>query len=310
MLIVVAVGGNALLRRGQALSAKNQLANIKTAALALAQLAREHQLVVTHGSGPQVGLLALQSAAYREVEPYPVDVLDAESEGMIGYLLEQELANQLPEAKTVATLLTRVEVDPDDPAFGRPSKPIGPMYSRAQAEQLAAAQGWHVAPDGSGYRRVIASPAPRRILGLQAIAWLLGHGAIVIAGGGGGIPVVRASEDHACIGVEAVIDKDACASLLARELRADHLLIATDVDAVYLDWGLPSQRAVRRIAPVELGRRTFAAGSMGPKVAAACEFTESSGAPATIGAMSDLDRMLHGSSGTRIDAGCERIEWA
>jgi carbamate kinase len=318
MLIVVAVGGNALLRRGEALTAKNQLANIKVAATALAQLARQHQLVVTHGSGPQVGLLALQSAAYSQVEPYPIDVLDAESEGMIGYLLEQEIANQLPQGRTVATLLTRIEVDADDPAFQRPSKPIGPFYSRAEAERLAAAQGWQVAPEeGSGvalgekvYRRVIASPEPRRILGLQAIEWLLAHSAIVIAAGGGGIPVARTAEGHKCVGVEAVIDKDASASLLARDLRADHLLIATDVNAVYFDWGLPNQRALRRIAPSELRKHTFAAGSMGPKVSAACKFAEAVGAPATIGALGELDGMLRGTSGTRIDTRCEQAEWA
>lgn len=304
MKVVVALGGNALLRRGQALSADNQLANIRRAAAQLARVASAHELVLTHGNGPQVGLLALQSAAYtdvnRAVDSYPLDVLGAETEGMIGYLLEQELANLLPATRAVTTLLTRVEVDPHDPAFGQPSKPIGPVYTPAQAATLASAKGWTMAADGAGVRRVVASPQPVRVLGLDAIRWLLAHGALVIAAGGGGIPVARAADGHSLQGVEAVIDKDLCSSLLARELHADCLVIATDVAAVYLDWGLPSQRALGQVTPQELAQQPWPAGSMGPKVAAACAFVLATGHRAVIGSLDDIEAMLAGQAGTQV----------
>lgn len=299
MRLVVALGGNALLRRGQALSAENQLSNIRLAAAPLARLAAQHELVLTHGNGPQVGLLALQGAAYAEVASYPLDVLGAETEGMIGYLLEQEIANRLAPERVVATLLTRVEVDPQDAAFQHPSKPIGPVYPPEQARALAAQGGWQLAPDGAGLRRVVASPAPLRVLGVQPLRWLLERGAVVIAGGGGGIPVARMPGDG-LQGVEAVIDKDLCAGLLARELGADCLLIATDVDAVYLDWGLPTQRALRQTTPAELAAMAFPPGSMAPKVAAACAFVEATGRPAVIGALGAIEAMLAGDAGTRV----------
>ncbi len=229
MKLVIALGGNALLRRDQALSADNQLENIRRAAAQLARVAVTHQLVLTHGNGPQVGLLALQSAAYTAVESYPLDVLGAQTDGMIGYLLEQELANLLPASRTVTTLLTRVEVDADDAAFEHPAKPIGPVYTQAVAEHIAATKHWAMAADGTGFRRVVASPLPLRVLGLDPIRWLLERGALVIAAGGGGIPVARGIDGHSLHGVEAVIDKDLCSGLLAHELEADCLIIATDV---------------------------------------------------------------------------------
>lgn len=299
MKLVVALGGNALLRRGQALSAENQLENIRRAAVQLARVAAKHELVLTHGNGPQVGLLALQSAAYAAVEPYPLDVLGAQTDGMIGYLLEQELGNQLPPSRPVTTLLTRVEVDRGDPAFEHPSKPIGPVYTRDEAQRVAADRHWTTAPDGAAFRRVVASPQPLRVLGLDPIRWLLGHGALVIAAGGGGIPVAR-GPDGALQGVDAVIDKDLCSGLLARGLDADCLVIATDVTAVYLDWGLPGQRAVRKVTPQALARHVFPAGSMGPKVQAAIEFVNTTGKRAVIGSLDQIEEMLAGRAGTEV----------
>ncbi|MBC7954658.1 MAG: carbamate kinase [Cytophagales bacterium] len=302
MRLVVALGGNALLRRGEALSADNQLHNVRIAAAQLARVALKHELVLTHGNGPQVGLLALQSAAYTAVEAYPLDVLGAQTDGMIGYLLEQELSNLLPRGKAVVTLLTRVEVNLDDPAFATPSKPIGPVYSREEADRAAADKHWAIAADGTGFRRVVASPMPQRVLGIDPIRWLLAHQALVIAAGGGGIPVAVAANGHRH-GVEAVIDKDLCSGVLARELNADCLVIATDVDAVYLDWGLPSQRALRHVSTAELRRHRFAAGSMGPKVEAACRFAEATGQRALIGSLEHIEAMLEGQAGTEIQRG-------
>ena len=303
MRIVVALGGNALLRRGQALSASNQLDNIKRVAVQLARVAQKHQMVLTHGNGPQVGLLALQSAAYTEVETYPLDVLGAQTEGMIGYLLEQELANLLPATSTVTTLLTRVEVDPLDAAFNNPTKPIGPVYNQQQAELGVKDKNWSIAPDGKGFRRVVASPQPLRVIGLEPIRWLMDRGALVIAAGGGGIPVAASPGSRALHGVEAVIDKDLCAGLLARELAADCLIIATDVAAVYLDWGLPSQRALGKVSVSELAKHDFPAGSMGPKVTAACRFVNETGKRAVIGSLDDIEAMLTegaGAAGTQV----------
>ena len=275
MLIVVALGGNALLRRGEALDAEVQRRNVKTAAHAIAQLAREHQVVVTHGNGPQVGLLALQAAAYMGTEPYPLDVLDAESEGMIGYLLDQAVGNELPD-RDIATLLTQVVVDPDDPAFDQPTKPVGPVYEEETAKRLASEHGWSVAPDGDGWRRVVPSPVPHDIVELNTIEFLVDGNVIVICTGGGGIPVVL-DDQGALRGVEAVVDKDASSALLAALLGADRLLLLTDVDGVSVDWGTPNAKLVRRANPKELGRHSFAAGSMGPKVDAACRFVEETG---------------------------------
>lgn len=302
MKVVVALGGNALLRRDQPPTAENQLKNIRKAAAQLARVAAQHDMVLTHGNGPQVGLLALQAAAYVKVEAYPLDVLGAQTDGMIGYLLEQELANRLPDTRAVTTLITRVEVDPNDPAFHHPSKPIGPVYTRADSERVATEKDWVMAADGDGFRRIVASPLPVRVLGLQAIRWLLEHGALVIAAGGGGIPVARTGEvDNPDLqGVSAVIDKDLCTSLLARELQADVLIIATDVSAVYLDWGQPTQRALGKVTPQALAEHSFAAGSMGPKVEAARAFVLATGQRAVIGSLDQIEHMLIGSAGTQV----------
>ena len=299
MRLVIALGGNALLRRGQPLSADNQLENIRRAAAQLARVASGHELVLTHGNGPQVGLLALQSAAYTAVESYPLDVLGAQTDGMIGYLLEQELANLLP-LRTVTTLLTRVEVDPKDPAFAKPTKPIGPVYTQDEAKRVAAEKHWAMAPDGDSFRRVVASPQPLRVLGLDPIRWLLEHGALVIAAGGGGIPVIRGADGHSLQGVEAVIDKDLCSGVLAHALQADCLVIATDVAAVYLDWGTPQQRALGKVSPKTLATLRFPAGSMGPKIDAACRFVQAGGQRAVIGSLDQIEAMLSGEAGTQI----------
>lgn len=300
MKLLVALGGNALLQRGQALSLENQTANIRIAAAPLARLAVQHQLVVTHGNGPQVGLLALQEMAYDAQAVYPLDVLGAQTDGMIGYLLEQALGNLLPAGRQIATLLTRVEVDPDDPAFGRPSKPVGPVYEAQEAQRLAAEHGWPMGADGAGMRRLVASPQPLRVLGLDAIACLLAHGTLVIAAGGGGIPVARSKDGGMLAGVDAVIDKDFCSALLACELGVDCFIVATDVEAVFLAWGQPQQRAIRRTTPRELAGYDFSAGSMGPKVQAACAFVERTGRRAVIGAIGQADAMLAGTAGTEI----------
>ena len=308
MRLVVALGGNALLQRGQALTADNQRHNVKTAAEALAPLARGNQLVITHGNGPQVGLLALQDAAYREDVHYPLDVLGAETEGMIGYLVEQEMGNLLPAEQRFATLLTQTEVDPRDPAFRHPSKPIGPLYNEAEARRIAGARGWSIAPDGDAFRRVVPSPRPRRILELGVIELLIENGVIVICAGGGGIPVVG-GVDGRLFGVEAVIDKDAASALLARELGARALLMLTDVDAVYKNWGEAGAAAIRRISPEDIRRYEFAAGSMAPKVEAACEFVERSGGIAGIGRLQDARAILAGEAGTVIAADATDTLW-
>lgn len=308
MRVVAALGGNALLRRGQPMTAENQRANVAVAARALLPIALEHDLVLTHGNGPQVGLLALQNDAYKPDEQYPLDILDAETEGMIGYLLEQELGNLLPPGRPLATLLTRIEVDPADPAFARPTKPIGPVYGRAEAERLAAERGWTVAPDGGSWRRVVASPDPRRILELGVIELLVREGVLVVCAGGGGIPVAT-GEDGSVRGVEAVIDKDLAGALLATSLHADAFLMLTDVDAVYADWGTPEAWPIRRASPDGLATRAFATGSMGPKVEAACRFVRGNGGFAAIGSLGDAAALLAGSAGTRIAAGGPDVEW-
>ncbi|MBR8180917.1 carbamate kinase [Burkholderia ambifaria] len=299
MRIVIALGGNALLQRNQPMSEARQRQNVRIAAAEIARIAPGNELVIAHGNGPQVGLLALQAAAYTPVEPYPLDVLGAQTEGMIGYLIEQELGNLLPADMPFATLLTQVEVDPADPAFDRPTKPIGPVYSRAEAERLAHENGWHIAPDGDAFRRVVPSPRPHRIFEIRPIKWLLEKGAIVVCAGGGGIPT-RYDANGKLAGVEAVIDKDLCASLLARELQADLLLIVTDVDGAYVDWRLPTQSLIEAAHPDALEELGFAAGSMGPKVQAAIEFVRRTGRDAAIGSLADIAAIVAGRAGTRV----------
>jgi carbamate kinase len=301
MRIVVALGGNALLRRGQPMTAEMQRANVRLAAQVLAPVANTHQLVITHGNGPQVGLLALQGSTYKPVEAYPLDVLDAETEGMIGYMIEQELGNLLPEETPLATVLTMVEVNGDDPGFRNPTKFVGPVYEKPEADRIAAEKGWVFKQDGSSWRRVVASPMPQRIIEIRPIKWLLERGAIVICAGGGGIPTMhQPADEHKFVGVEAVIDKDLCSGLLARELEADLLVMLTDVDAVYLDWEKHSQKAIRHISSAALAEMDFAAGSMGPKVQAACHFAATTGKPAAIGALTDLASIITGEAGTTV----------
>lgn len=296
MLVVIALGGNALLRRGQPLDAGLQKANVKVAAEAVAQVAREHVVVLTHGNGPQVGLLALQNEAYTEVPGYPLDVLDAETEGMVGYLLEQELGRHL-DTDRLATLLTQVIVDPNDVAFSHPTKFVGPGYDARDARFLAHERGWAVAPDGDAWRRVVPSPEPKRIVEIDTIRLLVEHGVTVTCVGGGGIPVVPDGQGG-LTGVEAVIDKDLAASLLATSLGADALLLLTDVDAVYAGWGTGHQRAIHETRPALLRPLELPAGSMGPKVDAACRFVEAGGALCAIGALADASALLAGATGT------------
>jgi len=297
--LVIALGGNALLQRGQPMTENQQRENVKIAAVQISKVAIGNELVIAHGNGPQVGLLALQSAAYKEVAPYSLDVLGAQTEGMIGYLIEQELGNLMPFEVPFATILTQVEVDPADPAFQHPTKPIGPVYSKEEAERLAQAKGWSIAPDGDRYRRVVASPRPQRIFEIRPVKWLLEKGTIVICAGGGGIPTCY-DADRKLGGVEAVIDKDLCSALLAKELDADLLVIATDVDAAYVDWGKPTQKAIAQAHPDELEKLGFAAGSMGPKVQAACEFARETGKDAVIGALPDIVAITERRAGTRV----------
>jgi carbamate kinase len=295
---VVALGGNALLRRGEDPTADVQRRRAGQAMKAIAELARGHDVVLTHGNGPQVGLLALQASAYAPVPPYPLDVLGAETEGMIGYVLEQELGNRLP-GRSVVTVLTQVVVDRRDPAFRTPTKPIGPVYTEEEARVVERDRGWRIARDGGHFRRVVASPEPLAIVELSAIRMLVDAGALVVCAGGGGIPVVR--DDGILRGVEAVIDKDLAAELLARSLAADVLLMLTDVEAVISDWGTPDARPIGRTTPAELRALEFASGSMGPKVEAACRFVEATGGRAAIGALEDAGAILAGEAGTIVE---------
>jgi len=304
MLVVVALGGNALLRRGEPADVEVQRANVTTAVEAIVELASEHDVVVTHGNGPQVGLLALQGEAYPAAKPYPLDVLGAETEGMIGYLLDQELVNRLKGRRPVATLLTQVIVDDADPAFRRPDKFVGPVFQDATAHKLAADRGWTIAPDGRAWRRVVPSPEPRSIVELGTINLLLDAGVLVICAGGGGIPVVIDREGR-LRGVEAVIDKDRAAALLAEGLAADALLMLTDVPAVQAGFGSPNARDLDDVRVDDLRDIAFAPGSMGPKVEAACRFAERTGGLAGIGALADAAAILRGERGTRIRARSE-----
>lgn len=300
MLVIVSLGGNALLTRGQPLTAENQRANVKRAVSAIGDvIAAGHRIVISHGNGPQIGLLALQSAAFRPNGAYPLDVLGAETQGGIGYMIEQELENVSRGRHQVAALLTQVEVDPLDPAFRNPTKPIGPVYSKAEADKIAASTPWVFKPDGDKYRRVVPSPKPIRIPDIAVVRILLDHEVIVICAGGGGIPVVRGPSGE-LVGVEAVIDKDWASAMLAQELRADFLLLLTDTDAVYEGWGTPRKTPIRHASPEQLQRHRFAEGSMGPKVAAACAFVEMTGGVAGIGRLSDALSILNGTAGTLI----------
>jgi carbamate kinase len=305
MRVVVALGGNALLRRGQPMTVDNQRENVRLACDRLGPIAEQHELIISHGNGPQIGLLALEEAAYAEGPRSPLDVLGAETQGMIGYLIEQELGNRLPFSKPLASLLTMIEVDPDDPAFTNPSKPIGPLYDDFEADKLAAERGWTFKRDGDHMRRVVPSPVPRRIFERRPIKWLLDQGCVVICAGGGGIPTAY-RPGRQLVGVEAVIDKDRASALLGRDVGADVLIMATDASAVFVRFGTPEQQAIVQADPdalLEEYQAEFAAGSMLPKVIAACDFAKATGKPAVIGALSDIDAMLAGTAGTRVVSG-------
>jgi carbamate kinase len=298
--VVVALGGNALVQRGQPMDAATQRANAKVAAEAIARVAREHQVVVTHGNGPQVGLLAIQSADDPEVAPYPLDVLDAETEGMIGYILEQELGHHLPPGR-LATVLTQIVVAADDPAFGHPTKPVGRIYTAGERDALGREHpDWRFVEDAGGWRRVVPSPEPVEIVEIEAIRLLCDSGTTVICSGGGGIPVVR-GDDGALRGVEAVIDKDLSAERLASAVGADALVLLTDVEGVHRGWGGPGAELVRTATVAELRALDLPAGSMGPKVEAVCRFVEGRpGRVAGIGALGDAAEVLAGTAGTAV----------
>lgn len=305
MKIVITLGGNALLRRGEALSAENQRRNIETAVGALAKLASKHDLVLSHGNGPQVGLLAMQNEAYAKensaVPTYPFDILGAQSQAMVGYMFAQALSRALKSIapdRQIASIITQSEVDPEDPAFSNPTKFIGAMMTEEEARQAEQERGWIVKQDGSGYRRVIASPMPIRIVEFPVIKHLVETGTLVISCGGGGVPVVR--DKDGLHGVEAVIDKDFAGGILATELHADMLIIATDVDGVYENWGTPQSRLIRRITPKELMQMGFSKGSMGPKIEAVCQFVKATGRPAAIGSLDHIEEVVAGESGTWI----------
>ncbi|WP_210459301.1 carbamate kinase [Vibrio crassostreae] len=298
--VVVALGGNALLRRGEPLEADVQRRNIETAVKTISEIAKVYNVVLVHGNGPQVGLLALQGLEYKKVNPYPLDVLGSETQGMIGYMLMQEFKNYLPN-RNISCMLTQMTVDPNDPAFADPTKPIGPIYEEAEARELAEKFHWIVKPDGQHFRRVVPSPRPTGIVEHEAITQLIDAGHLVICTGGGGIPVKK--ENGKLVGVEAVIDKDMSAAFLAKQLDADALLILTDADAVYLDWGKPTQHALRSTTPSELAKFTFDAGSMGPKIEASCEFIQQGGKVVGIGALEDGLQILQGQAGTNITKG-------
>jgi carbamate kinase len=312
MRVVVALGGNALLRRGDQMTAEKQRENVRIACEELAPVAANNEVVLCHGNGPQVGLLALQASTYEaqaHLPSYPLDVLGAQTEGMIGYMIELELGNLMPFERPLATVLTMVEVDAADPAFQDPTKFIGPIYSKDEAASLQDDKGWTFKADGDSYRRVVPSPRPRRVFELRQIGWLLDKGCVVICGGGGGIPTMY-SDGH-LTGVEAVIDKDHASGLLARDLNAEWFVMATDVDGVYVDWGKPEQKAIARVNPKTLREMSahFPAGSMGPKVIAACEFVEATGHHAAIGNLTSIDEMLDSARGTIVTNDIEGVEY-
>lgn len=294
----MALGGNALLRRGEPPTLAVQEHNARAAARALAPIARDHALVVTHGNGPQVGMLALRAEALDPDNPVPLDVLGAESEGMIGYLLERGLRQELPE-RAVAALLTQVTVDPADPAFDHPTKPIGPVMDEALARRRADERGWRIARDGEGWRRVVPSPRPTGVLELEVLRLLVDHGVVPVCAGGGGVPVVI-EDDGSISGVEGVVDKDRTAALLGRELQADLLVLLTDVEGVIEGFGTPGARVLERLTPDELRALELPAGSMGPKAEACAAFVEATGRPAAIGPLERAAGVVAGKAGTRI----------
>ena len=308
MRVVVALGGNALLQRGQELSAENQRENIRIAAEQLAAIHKNHELIIAHGNGPQVGLAALMDAAYTDVGPYPLDVLGAKTVGMIGYIIEQELGNVIPFEDHIVTVLTQILVDPADPAFQKPTKPVGPIYSREEAEKLQKEEGWSMAPDGECFRKVVPSPLPQRIIEISAIRTLVDNGFVVICAGGGGIPVAY-DEHRKLFGVEAVIDKDLASGLLAKGLNAEMFVMLTDVTNVFVEFGTENQKSIKAAHPDALEALDFAAGSMGPKVLGACQFVRETGHRSAIGQLSELTEIMTGEAGTLISNEVDGIEY-
>jgi carbamate kinase len=308
MRVVVALGGNALLRRGQDLSAENQRENIRKAAEQLAEVQKNHQLVIAHGNGPQVGLAALMDAAYTEVDPYPLDVLGAKTVGMIGYVIEQELGNIIPYEDNIVTVLTQILVDPDDPAFQNPTKPVGPIYEKEEAERLQKGKGWAMAADGNHFRKVVPSPLPQRIIEINAIRLLVDNGIVVICAGGGGIPTAY-DKNRKLYGVEAVIDKDLASALLSKELDAEMFVMLTDVANVYVDFGTEKQKPIRAAHPDALEAMDFPGGSMGPKVIGACQYVRETGYKSAIGQLSDLSAIMSGEAGTLVSKDIDGIEY-
>lgn len=308
MRAVVALGGNALLQRGQELNAENQRANIRVAAAQLEEVHESHQMIIAHGNGPQVGLLSLMDTAYTAVDPYPLDVLGAETVGMIGYMIEQELGNLIPKEDRIVTVLTQIVVDPDDPAFKHPTKPVGPIYDEPESQRLQQEKDWAFAPDGQYFRRVVPSPLPQRIIELEAIKLLVDNDVVVICAGGGGIPT--AYDENDCLyGVEAVIDKDLASGMLARGLDAEMFVMLTDVANVFVDFGTPEQRAIKTAHPDALDQLEFAAGSMGPKVLGACQFVRETGHRSAIGQLSDLTAIFDNNAGTIVSNDADEIEF-
>ncbi len=307
MRIVIALGGNAMLQRGQPLEASIQRENIRKAAEVIARVSQNHEVILTHGNGPQVGLLALQNAAYDKVSPYPLDVLGAETAGMIGYMMEQELYNQMPGAQ-VATLVTQTLVDNNDPAFQDPTKFVGPVYSKDEAEALAAEKNWAIKADGEYFRRVVPSPLPSSIIEVNIIKQLSEMGTLVICSGGGGVPV-RKDEDGKLHGVEAVVDKDLTAALLAEQLSADALIIMTDVNAVCINFGQPDQEKIHKASTTTIRELNFPAGSMGPKIDSCANFVEKGGRFAAIGSLYDVEQIVTGQAGTWITDEIEGISF-
>lgn len=311
MRIVVALGGNALLKRGEPMTAQNQSANIRLAAEQLAKVKPKNELIISHGNGPQVGLLALQHAAYyaqdSKIEPYPLDVLVSQTVGMIGYMLQQELTNLLPATPT-QTLVTQVIVDEHDPAFSKPSKPIGQVYTQAEAEKLAAEKGWTVMPDGQYYRRAVPSPKPQDVTGINAVKALLAQDHIVICGGGGGVPCVKNAQGQ-LTGVEAVVDKDLATAVIANHLDADLFIIATDVNAACVNFQKEGERKIAKANPAALEALSaeFAAGSMGPKIQAVINFVKATGKDAAIGSLADIENIVAGKAGTRVSLSVDEV---
>lgn len=306
MRILIALGGNALLKRGQTMAYETELANVKKASSQILSLCRNNEVIITHGNGPQVGLIALQQEAFNDVAPYPLDAMGAQSIGLIGYMIQKELTGLLGADSKIVSVLTQTEVLADDPAFDNPTKPVGPVYDKATAEQLVKEHGWTMAVDNDHYRRVVASPDPQCILGLSALKTLIESGHLVICCGGGGIPVYFDAEGK-LIGAEAVIDKDLASSLLASSLNTDLFIIATDVKGIYLNWSEAGQKLIRQTSPSFLRQKSFAEGSMGPKVQAVCRFVEKTGRTAVIGSLEDINDLAQGHAGTRIGADLETV---